>query len=290
MTPEQEQKALEVSRTTTFAGFAKEAGERVVGNTGKGILERAQVAGRACLLFYQAMGYVSHAGRAMPMIIKQIEFVGFGSLIVLSLISGLTGMIMAVQMGATLEDYGALNTLGGLISVTFCRELGPIWAAVIILARVGSAMAAELGTMAVNEEVDALRSMSIDPVRYLVMPRILALIIAMPILTLIADFVGILGGALISSATFGVTVAAFFESATSSQFLAYSDVIGGLIKSVFFACLIGTIACDQGLHTSDGAEGVGKSTTRTVVLSVIFVLLMDLFLTTFVQLSMNRLF
>jgi phospholipid/cholesterol/gamma-HCH transport system permease protein len=289
MTPQQ-QKDLEVSRTTTFAGFAKEAGERVVASTGKGILERAQVAGRACLLFYQAMGYLSHAGRAFPMILKQVEFVGFGSLVVLSLISGLTGMIMAVQMGATLEDYGALNTLGGLISVTFCRELGPIWAAVIILARVGSAMAAELGTMAVNEEIDALRSMSIDPVRYLVMPRILALVIAMPILTLIADFVGILGGAMISSATFGVTMAAFFESATDNQFLAYSDVIGGLIKAVFFACLIGTIACDQGMHTSDGAEGVGKSTTRTVVLSVIFVLLMDLFLTTFVQLSMNRLF
>jgi phospholipid/cholesterol/gamma-HCH transport system permease protein len=290
MTPEQQQQSLEVSRTTTFAGFAKDAGERVAGNTGKGILDRAQVAGRACLLFYQAMGYVSQSGRALPTIIKQIEFVGFGSLVVLSLISGLTGMIMAVQMGATLEDYGALDTLGGLIAVTFCRELGPIWAAVIILARVGSAMAAELGTMAVNEEVDALRSMSIDPVRYLVMPRILALIIAMPLLTLVADFVGILGGALISSATFGITVSSFFESATSSQFLAYSDVIGGLIKSIFFACLIGTIACDQGLNTSDGAEGVGKSTTRTVVLSVIFVLLMDLFLTTFVQLSMNRLF
>jgi len=290
MTPEQEQQALEVSRTTTFTGYAKEKGVQVVGNTGKGILERAQVAGRACLLFYQAMGYLSQAGRALPTIIKQVEFIGFGSLVVLSLISGLTGMIMAVQMGATLEDYGALNTLGGLISVTFCRELGPIWAAVIILARVGSAMAAELGTMAVNEEIDALRSMSIDPVRYLVMPRLLALIIAMPILTLIADFVGILGGAMISSATFGVTISAFFESATDRQFLEYSDVVGGLIKSVFFASLIGTIACDQGLHTSDGAEGVGKSTTRTVVLSVIFVLLMDLFLTTFVQLAMKRVF
>jgi phospholipid/cholesterol/gamma-HCH transport system permease protein len=290
VSPDKQQQEMEVSHTTTFTGFAKEAGVRVVGNTGKGILERAQIAGRACLLFYQAMGYLGQAGRAVPMILKQVEFVGFGSLIVLSLIAGLTGMIMAVQMGATLEDYGALNTLGGLISVTFCRELGPIWAAVIILARVGSAMAAELGTMAVNEEVDALRSMSIDPVRYLVMPRILALVLAMPILTLLADFVGILGGALISSATFGITVSSFFESATNSQFLAYSDVIGGLIKSVFFACLIGTIACDQGMNTSDGAEGVGKSTTRTVVLSVIFVLVMDLFLTTFVQLAMKRVF
>jgi phospholipid/cholesterol/gamma-HCH transport system permease protein len=239
-------------------------------------------------MFYQALGFVSQIGRALPMLLKQIEFVGFGSLVVLSLISGLTGMIMAVQMGATLQDYGALNQLGGLIGVTFARELGPIWAAVIILARVGSAMAAELGTMAVNEEVDALRSMSIDPVRYLVMPRILALVITMPLLTAIADFVGMLGGALISQPTFGLTVSSFFDSA--KDMLVFSDVFGGLVKSVFFACLIGTIACDQGLHTSDGAEGVGKSTTRTVVLSVIFVLLMDLFLTSFVQLAMKRLF
>jgi phospholipid/cholesterol/gamma-HCH transport system permease protein len=287
MTPEQH-KALEVSRTTTFAEFAKEKGTLVVGGTGRGILERAQVAGRALLMFYQALGFVSQIGRALPMLLKQIEFVGFGSLVVLSLISGLTGMIMAVQMGATLQDYGALNQLGGLIGVTFARELGPIWAAVIILARVGSAMAAELGTMAVNEEVDALRSMSIDPVRFLVMPRIMALVITMPLLTAIADFVGMLGGALISQPTFGLTVSSFFDSA--KDMLVFSDVFGGLVKSVFFACLIGTIACDQGLHTSDGAEGVGKSTTRTVVLSVIFVLLMDLFLTSFVQLAMKRLF
>jgi phospholipid/cholesterol/gamma-HCH transport system permease protein len=287
MTPDQH-KALEVSRTTTFSEYAKEKGKQVVGGTGRGILERAQVAGRALLMFYQALGFVSQVGRALPMLLKQIEFVGFGSLVVLSLISGLTGMIMAVQMGATLQDYGALNQLGGLIGVTFARELGPIWAAVIILARVGSAMAAELGTMAVNEEVDALRSMSIDPVRFLVMPRILALVITMPLLTAIADFVGMLGGALISQPTFGLTVSSFFDSA--KDMLVFSDVFGGLVKSVFFACLIGTIACDQGLHTSDGAEGVGKSTTRTVVLSVIFVLLMDLFLTSFVQLAMKRLF
>jgi phospholipid/cholesterol/gamma-HCH transport system permease protein len=278
----------EVTRSTTLSEYAKAKGTLIIGGTGRGIMERAEVAGRALVLFYQAMGQISQVGRSMPRLIRQIEFVGFGSLVVLSLIAGLTGMIMAVQMGSTLLDYGAIDTLGGLIGVTFCRELGPIWAAVIILARVGSAMAAELGTMAVNEEVDALRSMSINPIRYLVMPRILALIITMPLLALIADFVGMMGGALIANATFSVTIGSFFDSA--KDMLEFSDVVGGLVKSVFFACLIGTIACDQGLNTSDGAEGVGKSTTRTVVLSVIFVLLMDLFLTSFVQLAMDRLF
>jgi phospholipid/cholesterol/gamma-HCH transport system permease protein len=149
----------DVTRTTTFSGMAKEGSRLVVGGTGRGIMERAEIAGRALVLFYQAMGQVRTVSRSVPMLIKQIESIGFGSLVVLALISGLTGMIMAVQMGATLQDYGALETLGGLIAVTFCRELGPIWAAVIILARVGSAMAAELGTMAVNEEIDALRSL-----------------------------------------------------------------------------------------------------------------------------------
>jgi phospholipid/cholesterol/gamma-HCH transport system permease protein len=157
---------------------------------------------------------------------------------------------------------------------------------VIILARIGAAMAAELGTMAVNEEIDALRSMSIDPVRYLVMPRLLALVIVMPMLAAVADFVGMLGGALISAATFGVSVGSFFDSA--KQMLTYSDVFTGLFKSAVFGCLIAIIACDQGMNTTDGAEGVGKSTTKTVVLCVVFVLLTDLFLTQFVQLTIRR--
>jgi phospholipid/cholesterol/gamma-HCH transport system permease protein len=279
---------LDDRRTSTIAQFAKEKGALVAGSTGQGIIERAQVAGRALMLFYQAMWHVRDVGRGLPQLLKQVEFSGFGSLVVLSLIAGLTGMIMAVQLGVTLRDYGALDQLGGLIAVTFCRELGPIWAAVIVLARVGASMAAELGTMAVNEEVDALRAMSINPVRYLVMPRILGLIIVMPMLAAIADFVGMMGGALISKATFDVTITAFFDSAKRT--LEFSDMFSGLIKSGFFACLIGTIACDQGMNTTDGAEGVGRSTTKTVVLSIVFVLLMDLFLTSFVQLAMKQLF
>jgi phospholipid/cholesterol/gamma-HCH transport system permease protein len=277
-------------RTTTSAipQFAREKSALVMASTGRGIIERAQVAGRALVLFWSAVGHVREIGRSIPQIIKQVEMAGFGSLLVLSLIAGLTGMIMAVQTGVALQDFGAINTLGGIIGVTFCRELGPIWAAVIILARVGAAIAAELGTMAVNEEVDALRAMSIDPVRYLVMPRLVALAIVMPMLAAVADFVGMVGGALISKATFGVTISAFFESA--KNMLDGLDVFTGLLKSVFFACLIGTIACDQGMNTSDGAEGVGRSTTKTVVLCVIFVLLMDLFLTSFVQMTLKRMF
>jgi len=276
-------------RTTTSAipQFAREKSELVMANTGRGIIERAKVAGRCLELFWATVLTLPELRRSSGQIMRQIEQCGFGSLLVLSLISGLTGMIMAVQTGTSLKDFGLENQLGGIIGVTFCRELGPIWAAVIILARVGAAMAAELGTMAVNEEVDALRSMSIDPVRFLVMPRLVALVVVMPMLAAVADFVGMLGGALISKASFGVTIAVFFDSAKSM--LTNTDVITGLLKSAVFACLIGTIACDQGLNTSDGAEGVGRSTTKTVVLCVIFTLLMDLFLTQFVQLWLKTL-
>jgi phospholipid/cholesterol/gamma-HCH transport system permease protein len=276
-------------RTTTSAipQFAREKGELVMATTGRGIIERAQVAGRALTLFFQTTRMMGDYRRVMPQLMRQIDLAGFGSIMVLSLIAGLTGMIMAVQTGTELQKFGVVENLGAIIGATFCREMGPIWAAVIILARVGGAMAAELGTMAVNEEVDALRVMSINPVRYLVLPRILALVIVMPLLTAVADFVGMFGGALISKATFNMTLRTFFESAQDK--LTFLDVSSGLFKSVVIACLIATIACDQGLNTSDGAEGVGRSTTKTVVLCIIFVLLTDFFLTSFVQLVLQRL-
>lgn len=254
----------------------------LVEQIGRVLMKRLAVAGRATLLFVDACSYVGQVGRSIPQLIRQLELAGFGSLMVLALIAGLTGMIMAVQTGTALQEYGAVNQLGAIIGATFTREMGPIWAAVIILARVGSAMAAELGTMVVNEEVDALRSMSINPVRYLVMPRILGLVISLPILTAVADWVGMFGGALISKFTFNMPIAVFMNSA--QQGLDSLDIFSGLFKSMVFACIIGTIACDRGLHTTDGAEGVGRATTESVVLNVVFVLIADLVMTTFIQL------
>jgi phospholipid/cholesterol/gamma-HCH transport system permease protein len=254
----------------------------LVEQVGRMLMKRIANAGRATLLFVDAASYVTQVGRSVPTLVRQVEMSGFGSLLVLALIAGLTGMIMAVQTGTALKEYGVLDRLGAIIGATFCREMGPIWAAVIILARVGSAMAAELGTMVVNEEVDALRAMSINPVRFLVMPRVLALVIAMPILTAVADWVGMLGGAMISSMTFHVQVSTFMSSA--QQGIDAMDFFSGLFKSTVFACIIGTIACDRGLNTSDGAEGVGRATTESVVLNVIFVLVADLIMSTFIQL------
>lgn len=256
--------------------------------TGRHIIARAALAGRTCLLLVRALAALRHVHRSGRAVIRLLDMAGFGSILVLSLISGLTGMIMAVQTGSELQRFGAIENLGAIIGATFLREMGPIWAAVIILARVGAAMAAELGTMAVNEEVDALEVMSIDPVRYLVMPRILALMIAMPLLTVIADAVGMAGGALITNALFGQPIRVFYESAQG--LLGGLDFYSGLFKAWVFALIIGAIACDQGLNTQNGAEGVGKATTTTVVLSVVFVLLADLVLTSFIQIVLKPVF
>lgn len=271
--------------TTVLADFAREQGSQVMERTGRGLLQKAFLAGRCLMLFYGAAFYgmrMRYLRQSYVQIKRQVDEAGFGSLGVLALITGLTGMIMAVQTASALATYKSEHMVGGIIAVTFCRELGPIWAAVIMLSRVGASMAAELGTMAVNEEIDALKAMSISPVRYLVMPRLVALSLAMPLLAAVGDFVGILGGALITKPTFGVTVSAFFDSA--QQMLTATDVFSGFVKSWVFGCLIAIIACDQGLNTEGGAEGVGRSTTRAVVLSVIFVLLADLVMTAFVQL------
>lgn len=234
-------------------------------------------AGRAVLLFLQSALTLRMLGRSLRQLFRQLESAGFGSILVLSLIAALTGMIMVMQMGPSMETYGALSMLGGIIGTTFTRELGPIWAAVIVLARVGSAIAAELGTMVVNDEVEALKVMGVEPKRYLVMPRILALVLAMPILTVIADVVGLYGGAFVAWSRFGQPNETFFTSA--QMFLDWQALYGGLIKSVVFGGIIGTIACDQGLNARGGAEGVGKVTTSTVRLCVIFVLIADLIMT-----------
>ena len=283
MTPQRSRTKNTAAEVVTRSHAAR-AAER----TGGALMRQARHAGRAVLLFVDTCAQVKNTGRIIPQLMRQIEMAGFGSILVLALIAGLTGMIMAMQTGFELKKMGLQENLGAIIGATFLREMGPIWCAIITLARVGASIAAEIGTMAVNEEVDALRVMSINPVRYLVLPRILALIIAMPLLTAIADFVGLAGGALISQAMFDVSIDKFKESAV--LLLNGPDFWYGIFKSSIFACIIGTIACDQGLNTSDGAEGVGRATTTTVVLCVVFALVSDLILNAFIHTVLRPIF
>lgn len=231
-------------------------------------------AGRAVVLLLQATMHLVSIHRSLHIILRQLDLGGYGSILVLSLIASLTGMIMVMQMGPSMETYGALSEIGGMLGLVFLNELGPIWAAIIVLARVGSAMAAEIGTMVVNEEIEALRVMGIDPVRFLVMPRIVAMVLAMPLLAALADAVGMAGGAFVANSKFGVTLDTFLNSA--QHLLIVRDFFGGVLKAAIFGLIIAVIACDQGLATRGGAEGVGTSTTNTVRLAVIYVLIADL--------------
>ena len=268
-------------KTTIFERMDHSTGVKAIEGVGKEAMQRATLGGRAVLLFIDTCYQLRHTARILPQLIKQIEICGIGSLFVLALIAFLTGMIMALQTGSELAKFGAQSNLGAIIGATFVREFGPMWAAIIMLARVGAAMAAELGTMAVNEEIDALRVMNINPVRFLVLPRVLALVISMPLLTVIADYVGMLGGALVAAQVFNRPGDEFLESARG--ILGNLDFYSGLAKSMIFGAIIATIACDRGLNTTDGAEGVGRSTNQTVVASVICVLIANLIMTGFVQ-------
>jgi phospholipid/cholesterol/gamma-HCH transport system permease protein len=189
------------------------------------------------------------------------------------LINFLIGFVMGFQSAAQLKQFGANIYVADLVGLSITRELGPLMTAIIVCGRSGAAFAAELGTMKVSEEVDALRTMGFGPVRYLVIPRVLALVFVMPVLTLIADFVGILGGLGVGILSLDLTFTAYLNETKGA--LGLWDVFQGLIKCCVFGFAIGLIACQQGLATSGGAEGVGRRTTSAVVTSLFALILID---------------
>ncbi|TVR13072.1 MAG: ABC transporter permease [Planctomycetota bacterium] len=251
--------------------------------TGSAIIGSVHTAGRAMLLLLASGWRLSCLRMSWRQLVRQLDMAAVGSLMVLALIAALTGMILVMQTAPTLEPYGAIDAIGAIVGASFMREMAPLWAAIIVLARVGSAMAAELGTMVVNEEVEALEVMDIDPLRYLVVPRLLALMVAVPILALVANLVGLMGGAFVAEAQFGVPYSEFFNGA--AMILSGWDLFGSQLKALVFAVIIAIIACDQGLNCRGGAEGVGRCTTNTVRLSVVFVLVADLILTSFLSIG-----
>lgn len=216
-------------------------------------------------------------GRKRKEIFTHLFICIFGSLPVVFIIALFTGMIVALQTGIQLQKFGQESTLGFIVAAGMVREMGPVFTAITLAGLVGSTYAAEIGTMKVSEEVDALEVMSIDPVYYLVMPRLMALALASVVLTIYADVIGIAGGALASNAQFNVSPSIFLKNARDA--LDLKDIYGGLLKSLVFGTLIATVACSQGLRTGHGAAGVGQSTLRSVVISFIFILVFDYFLT-----------
>jgi phospholipid/cholesterol/gamma-HCH transport system permease protein len=186
------------------------------------------------------------------------------------------GMVMAVQMIHQYDRMGMASRLGALINITLVRELGPVLAATMLAGRVGSAMAAELATMKITEQVDALTTLGANPIHYLVVPRLLACSLLVPLLTILADFMGIMGGALICTRVFGVEAHYYWQH--SQNYVEMYDVFSGLIKAWFFGTAIGLISCHRGLNSQPGAEGVGRASTESFVAGFITILVLDFFL------------
>lgn len=234
-------------------------------------------AGYTLDLLLRAVHRLALLRRKWAELIDQLLLCTLGSMGVVFVISLFTGMIVGLQTGMQLVKYGQEGALGFIVSAGMCREMGPVFTAISLAGLVGSTYAAQLGTMKVSEEVDALEVMSIDPVYFLVMPRILALAIASVVLTIYADVIGIIGGALAAKSFFRVDLGIFFTNARDA--LALKDIWGGLLKALVFGTTIATVACSQGLRAEHGASGVGHATLRSVVISFIFILVFDYFLT-----------
>jgi len=218
----------------------------------------------------------------LPETVTQMDDIGVGSLTIVILTGFFTGGVLTLQTYQTLASYGAVDQLGYLVGVALVRELGPVLTALMVTGRVVSAISAELGSMVVSEQIDAMRALGTDPVRKLVAPRILALMITLPLLTLIGDIVGIAGGWVVSTWLFDLPSSMFMSSVRDG--ITTDDIQGGIIKPLFFAFLMGTIACHKGLRTEGGTVGVGRSTTTAVVTASIIVIIADFLLARALQL------
>ena len=210
-------------------------------------------------------------------IVYQIEAIGTRSIAIVVLTAIFSSMVMAVQFGVQMARFGVKEYVGNVVSLSLVRELGPVLTALMVGGRVGAGIAAEIGSMNVTEQVDAIRSMGADPVKKLVVPRVVAGVIVVPLLTAMADMLGVAGAMVITRVQSGVNMTYFYNAVLRAVEL--PDIIGGLVKTVFFGFLMTLIACYQGLNTSGGTEGVGRSTTQTVVITSIVTLISDFILT-----------
>ncbi|HMO05256.1 MAG TPA: ABC transporter permease [Kiritimatiellia bacterium] len=246
---------------------------------GRAILTTVRNTGRALLMLFEAFFHMrSMFGKRMRHeVMNQMYIAGVKSLGVITVVGMFTGMILALQTGLELRRFGLQQNIGTAVAVSMLREMGPFMTALIIAASVGSAIAAQMGTMVVAEEIAALEIMSINPVRFLVMPRLVALMVMMPLLTVYTNMVGIFGGAVIGTTQLEVTMTAYFDNAR--LYVVNKDLYVGLLKAMVFGIVITTVACHQGFATREGAVGVGQATRRTVIISFLTILILGYIIT-----------
>lgn len=247
----------------------------IVENIGRQVIRSIENSGRIVILISQVLYHLRRPPR-MRHVLQQMVHLGVDSLPIVLLAMLFTGMVITLQTANSFIKYGAQSSVGGVVAISMARELAPVITSVVVAGRVGAAIAAEIGTMKVTEQIDALRVMAVNPIQYLVIPRLIACVIMVPMLVVFADVIGTIGGYLVATLYSGIGSVTYLNSIQG--FVEVFDVVGGLIKAMFFGGIIAIIGCYKGLTTEEGAEGVGLSTTAAVVSSMTIIFISNYFL------------
>lgn len=242
-------------------------------------LELVREAGAMQLFLLEALALAFVPPFRPRRLLQEIQLIGVKSVLIILLTAAFTGMVLGLQGYYTLKKYGSTAALGSVVALSLIREMGPVLTGIMVSARAGSAVTAEIGIMRITEQLDALDTMAVNPMQYVVMPKLLAGLIAVPLLTAIFDVTGILGGYLVGVVLLGVSSGAYFSSMV--QAVVPLDINGGVVKSLVFGLTIILVACYKGYNTEHGAAGVSRATNQTVVLSAVLVLAWDYILTSF---------
>ena len=239
--------------------------------------EKVQAVQDYAVLSARAVANVFRHPRYFADMIQQADLIGWGSLPIVILTGFFTGAVLALNSANTLQRFGSLSLIGQLVSVGMVRELGPVLTGLMVAGRNASGMASELGSMAVTEQIDAMRALGTDPMKKLVTPRTVATVVMLFFLTIISDLLGLIGGAIVSTLLFGMDAHQYWTS--TYQILVFQDVFTGLVKPLLFGFIIATIGCYYGMFARGGTQGVGRATTQAVVASSVLILLVDFFVT-----------
>jgi phospholipid/cholesterol/gamma-HCH transport system permease protein len=249
----------------------------LIEHMGAAALAMIREMGRMLIFVVAAFTWLIRPPLRVIQIVKQLHFIGYKSTFVVVLTATFTGMVLALQGYYSLRKFGAEGWLGSAVALSMIRELGPVLAALMVTARAGSAMTAEIGIMRITEQIDALDTMAISPLQYLIAPKLVAGLIGVPLLVATFDVVGIYGGYLVGVDLLGVNAGSYWNSIESA--VEWKDVYGGILKSISFGLIISWICCYKGFFTKQSAEGLGTATTEAVVLSSVVILVWDYFLT-----------
>ncbi|MEK6590022.1 MAG: ABC transporter permease [Nitrospinota bacterium] len=244
---------------------------------GVNTLKLVEEGGRIAIVFFKTLLWTFRRPLNLKNILIQIEEVGVNSIPVIVVTGAFTGMVLSLQSYTGFKRFGAETFVGTVVALSMTRELGPVLSGLMVAGRVGSAMAAELGTMQVTEQIDALYTLATNPIKYLIVPRFIAATFIMPILTIFADIIGITGGFVVSVYVLGSNPTTYEKR--TWNYLELNDVYSGLLKAVVFGMIIATVSCYQGFKAEGGASGVGKATTNAVVLSSLLILVSNYFIT-----------